>query len=421
LPKVTFSTIYHLLVDRKVHLKKVSYLEEIAERSPDSSNEEVFQMCANQAVPIEYTRTLSKAYVFFRDGHVQDIKYHPFPHKPGYVCVRATVLPSMRKNRVYTTVIVFHESTARVASAHCACPAGLSGCCNHLTATLYCLEEYIYLGLYEDELKGCTDRLQMWNHPRKRNVVPQPTDEVILSKAEYGTDKRSKVHRVNSWDCRPVSNRIVDPNKARNLHKRLAVLEQCKITAADEAVSLAVTQSENKKATQTKAMLAKYGTSCFLQLLDEDVPPAVENRIEVMQSERQERLERAVAKKTKILSELAIAQQSISLDHSYACAPDASKSCIVQDQVALVQQQDLVDKLYYNHVWLSPDSCRQLSANTQSQSDSECWHNERKLRITASIMREVCHRKPTTSCEAFVKKKYPINAPAICYGNEMNQ
>ena len=52
--------------------------------------------------------------------------------------------------------------------------------CNHVTTMLYCLEEYVYLGLYEDELKGCADRLQMWNRPRKRNVVPQPTDEVTV-------------------------------------------------------------------------------------------------------------------------------------------------------------------------------------------------------------------------------------------------
>ena len=71
-------------------------------------------MCAKQAVPTEYTRKLSKAYVFFKDGHVHDIKYHRFPQKPGYVCVRATVLLSMRKDRVYTTVIVLHEPNARV-------------------------------------------------------------------------------------------------------------------------------------------------------------------------------------------------------------------------------------------------------------------------------------------------------------------
>ena len=277
------------------------------------------------------------------------------------------------------------------------------------------------LGLYEDELKGCTDRLQTWNIPRKRNVVPLPTDEVTVSKKEYGTDKRCKVHRVNSWDCRPVSKRIVDPNKARNLHNRLAVLEQCKMNAADKAVLLATTESEKKKASQTKAMLTRYGTSCFLQLLDEDAPPAVENRIEVMKRERQERLDRTAAKKKKYLSELATAQQSIRLDHSYACTPDASKSCVLQDQVVPVQQQDLVDKLYYNHVWLSPDSCRQLATSTQAQSDSERWHKERKLRITASIMKEVCHRKATTSCEAFVRKKLSpgsIDIPAIRYGSD---
>ena len=49
------------------------------------------------------------------------------------------------------------------------------------------------------------------------------------------------------------------------------------------------------------------------------------------------------------------------------------------------------------------------------------WHNERKLRITASIMREICHQKATTSCEAFVQKKLTprhIDTAAIHYGND---
>ena len=202
LPKVTFSTIYSFLVDRKVSLKKVSCLEGIAERNvglTQTINEEKdLRKLSDYNVPIEYTKTLSKAYVFFKDGHVQDIRYHPFPQKADYVCVKSKVLPSMRKDRMYTTVIVLHNSTAHIASAHCTCPAGLSGCCNHVTATLYCLEEYIYSGLYEDDLKGCTDKLQKWNQPRKRNVEPRPTDEVTPSKQEYEIEKRPKVHRVNS-------------------------------------------------------------------------------------------------------------------------------------------------------------------------------------------------------------------------------
>jgi len=88
--KVRFSTIYHLLVDRKVSLKKISYFEEIVERAQDSTSEEkAFQICCKQDIPIDYTRTLEKAFIFFKDGHVQDINYHPFPQKP------------LQKDRVY--------------------------------------------------------------------------------------------------------------------------------------------------------------------------------------------------------------------------------------------------------------------------------------------------------------------------------
>ena len=83
-----------------------------------------------------------------------------------------------------------NESTARDASAHWACPAGLSGC-NHVTAILYCLEEYIYLDLHDNEVKGCTDRLQTWNQPRKRHTEPRPTDEVELTKKRIRNKKES--------------------------------------------------------------------------------------------------------------------------------------------------------------------------------------------------------------------------------------
>ena len=62
----------------------------------------------------------------------------------------------MRKDRVYDVSIVLHKETAKVELAYCICPAGLSGCCNHVTATLYCLEDYIHCGLREAERLGCT-------------------------------------------------------------------------------------------------------------------------------------------------------------------------------------------------------------------------------------------------------------------------
>lgn len=44
---------------------------------------------------IEYTRKLDKAYRFFKDGHVQALKYHPWSSQPDVICVTSTVLPSM--------------------------------------------------------------------------------------------------------------------------------------------------------------------------------------------------------------------------------------------------------------------------------------------------------------------------------------
>jgi len=113
--------------------------------------------------------------------------------------------------------------------------------------------------------------------------------------------------------------------------------------------------------------MLRYGTSCFLQLLDEDIPPAVKNRMEVMKSERKERLKQAAAKKNDFLSELARGQQSISLDHSYTCALDWSKSCVLQDRGVLIQQQNLINKLYHNYV--SQILIENYPVNTQYQSD----------------------------------------------------
>lgn len=200
LPKITFSTIYEHLVDRKIILHKVSYLEGISDKRAETVQHpgKYSTSCdESNTVPIEYTRTLDKAYRFFQDSHVQNIKYHPMLETPDHICVSAVVLPSMRKDRIYNVTVLLQESSAH---AYCVCPAGLSGCCNHVTATFYCLEDYIHSGLQDDEQKGCTERLQTWNQPRKRNVDPRPTDQVQLAKKEYGIEKRPKAHRINQWD-----------------------------------------------------------------------------------------------------------------------------------------------------------------------------------------------------------------------------
>ena len=100
---------------------------------------------------------------------------------------------------------------------------------------------------------------------------------------QYGIEKRPKKHRVNEWDCRPINMRLVDPNVARNLRESLSRIEHTKVVAANHAVSVAQTSSERRKANQAKLLLEKYGSSCFLQLLDEEPAPLETHLDEIKQ------------------------------------------------------------------------------------------------------------------------------------------
>jgi len=142
-----------------------------------------------------------------------------------------------------------HQSSAKIFKAYCSCPAGFSGCCNHVTVTLYCLEDYIHRGLQDDERKGCTERLQTWNQPTPRSSGARPTDDVKLIKHQYGVEKRARDKRINHWDCRPATRRIIYPNKSRVLRTVLSQIIKQKLAAASlyKAVDSAHTEAEKKK------------------------------------------------------------------------------------------------------------------------------------------------------------------------------
>jgi len=62
-PEITFGTIYELLVDKKVVLPKVSYLDSTTdERADKVMQNDVEDDTALSGLPAESTRTLRKAY-----------------------------------------------------------------------------------------------------------------------------------------------------------------------------------------------------------------------------------------------------------------------------------------------------------------------------------------------------------------------
>ena len=92
------------------------------------------------------------------------------PSLPDYICIGASALPSMKKHKKYDVHAVLSTHTAHVRTVICNRPAGLSGCCNHITTTLYCTKEYFWLKLNEEDQKGCTKKFQVWHQSKPDKV-----------------------------------------------------------------------------------------------------------------------------------------------------------------------------------------------------------------------------------------------------------
>ena len=377
-PKVTFGTIFKFLVDRKVLLKKAVHVENVAEKRESCIRVGEHSGCSlsDASEPVSYTRTLDKAYRFFQDGHVQNVKFHPMTNQPNYVCIGADVLPSMKKGK-YHVWIVLSKHTARVEKAFCVCPAGLSGCCNHVTATLYYVEEYFRLKLNEEDEKGCTEKLQIWNIPKPSKVDARPTNLVSLAKKIYGIEKRPRVYTVNKWDCRATS---IPPDRRAILRKKLLDVDQARKEAATLAVASATNDVERKKAIEAQTLVMTYGTSCFLQLLDDEPAPSSDNRILLT---REKRLARAEAQRSKFQNDHSKLLRQANCDHTYSASSISAAHHKVETKPPPLH---VVRSLYEEHICVSPSKANEIEALTRKQSGSDLWHQERTFRITASIM-----------------------------------
>lgn len=136
-PKISFGTIFNFLVDSKVLIKKAVHVENVMEIKEKCTIEEVGGQTGRDSSddlePATNICSLDKAYRYFQNGHVQNVRFHPMTSQPNYICIGANVLPSMKKGKMYRVWIVLSQQTAHVEKAFCICPAGLSGCCNHCT------------------------------------------------------------------------------------------------------------------------------------------------------------------------------------------------------------------------------------------------------------------------------------------------
>ena len=114
-------------------------------------------------------------------------------------------------------------------------------------------------------------------------------------------------------------------HKARKLKQSSSHNHQNKINVANHAISVAKTIAEKKRTNQTKLLLDRYGSSCYLQLLDDEPAPA-ENHLEEITSER---ITRAAMQRRMLLDKLLAKQHHVKHDHTYTSVGNEGEGTIV--------------------------------------------------------------------------------------------
>ena len=165
----------------------------------------------------------------YRCGHVQKIEVcHRF--SSNILLIRANCLPEMKKDRLYKLVMQLNRNSYEIAHAQCCCPAGCGpkASCKHIAALCYTLEEFSRPRQLPD-FSSCTDRLQTWNQPRPRKLLPIPVEDMRTRKHEIMPPKirsAQQSHTVSEFDPRPEALRTTDPTALENLRCRLLQLDK---------------------------------------------------------------------------------------------------------------------------------------------------------------------------------------------------
>ena len=188
-------------------------------------------------------KPLVKGYNFFKSGHVLSMKCR---ESDGKFYVKSQVLPSMKKTVLYNCYIVLNKC-GNVMTAYDGCPAGIDGRCNHVTSTLFALEEFFKQSKAPVNPSltlaiSCTSKPCVWNVPRKRKIDNLPIAQAKFRKHQHGKPHKSEDKALPSTrDVRPPNQQNPNLNTdASNLLHHVKEIE--KKTGKKMALSLILPQ-----------------------------------------------------------------------------------------------------------------------------------------------------------------------------------
>ena len=206
-PNFNEGHIYHHIVESVQNVDINLQYDCNSDSEVDDGNNE------NDAKDLHTSKPLRKGKTYFTSGHVNSIKDQ---RSQDFYFIKCKVMSSYKPTMSYDVTCTMSNVTGFIKDSSCHCKASAMGRCNHVTALLFAILDYI--AKHGPGPTACTSTQQTWNMGRKKKKNPQ-----ALHKAVYNSYKRRKIDSAYDFDPRPPSLRV--PPTQQKLNTYLASLQ----------------------------------------------------------------------------------------------------------------------------------------------------------------------------------------------------
>ncbi|XP_077503354.1 uncharacterized protein LOC144113849 [Amblyomma americanum] len=208
-------------------------------------------------------RQLSKGRRFRDEGYIRNIMFNEISPVSEVGVFRCICLPSM-KGGYYIVHAVAEKTTGDITEAHCHCPAGLSGTCQHVVGLLLAV-----VGAAAEPEPTCTDLPCAWIVPSsaKKVEVAKPLSDITFKTTD--PNGRQGFKRKRSYDPCPngmPSDAGCFRRKLQNAFPRALWLRYNKEATEQPSVSLEANENEQPTAEVTSA---HQGVPALMDLIKE--------------------------------------------------------------------------------------------------------------------------------------------------------
>ena len=362
-------------------------------------------------------KPLNRGYQFFYWSYVHNMRVvapPPAPGCPSQYYVKAECWASQKKASKYSQKLLLtgtvEEYGVKVEHAHCTCPAGIAGGCQHVVACLFTMEKCKQTNTTTSlpPPESCTSLQRAWG-PRQRSISPQALQQVVVERAkmprsdvdsaECTTTKRKKSATITSslYEARAGTALTTDYKSVVQLRDQLQALEATNKCGFVQLLSPS-TREEHPSVT-SKFGFVPFGSCLSYQQPLEGQHPCIPTS--ALSGTK------ASASTTGIVQEASPTEvpQEVGLGQHQQQTPNG-----LEETHCVCPSTFLQLPLFSNR----PPSSVQATAPafqpkavaierlTRNQSNSSSWYIHRCNRITASKFHDVVRRKKAIDV-AFVK------------------